>query len=218
VRGTVVGEEVGIMESGVHFGAVSGAGDDNCGRLVSRAVRELAFSAAGVKPGTIAANIGSGTESLANGLVSLGVRVIAVDQSGREAARIRRTHAADGRIDCRPGSVESLPIADDSVDYVFANMCFRHATDPAAAIAEMVRVMKRGGVLVITDLDQYGHRTLAEGQNGSFVGFTREEIRCWMIEAGLRAVVVTCMSGEWDASSPRGRQGADIFIASGTKG
>lgn len=44
-----------------------------------------------------------------------------------------------------------------TVDAVFANMYLHHATTPAQAIAEMVRVLNPGGRLVTTDTDRHDH-------------------------------------------------------------
>lgn len=53
--------------------------------------------------------------------------------------------------------IESLPtlIEDESVDYVFANMFLHHASSPTNTIKEMVRILKKSGKLIITDLDKH---------------------------------------------------------------
>jgi malonyl-CoA O-methyltransferase len=47
-------------------------------------------------------------------------------------------------------SVQSLPIASDSVDGVFSNLMLQWATDPDAAVAECLRVLKPSGVAVLS--------------------------------------------------------------------
>lgn len=47
---------------------------------------------------------------------------------------------------------ERLPFTDEVFDLVFATMSMRHWTDQAAGIAEIGRVLTRGGVLVLADV------------------------------------------------------------------
>jgi ubiquinone/menaquinone biosynthesis C-methylase UbiE len=47
---------------------------------------------------------------------------------------------------------EHLPFTDEVFDLVFATMSMRHWTDQAAGIAEIGRVLTRGGVLVLADV------------------------------------------------------------------
>jgi 2-polyprenyl-3-methyl-5-hydroxy-6-metoxy-1,4-benzoquinol methylase len=56
------------------------------------------------------------------------------------------------RFTTRPlaGSVIDLPFADDSFDVVFSTEVIEHTPDPLAAAAEMYRVLKPGGHLVLS--------------------------------------------------------------------
>jgi len=51
------------------------------------------------------------------------------------------------------------------------------------------------------------------------MGFKREDIKCWFIEAGLKDVVVDCVGENCCASSSCGNEYASvsIFVASGKK-
>jgi ubiquinone/menaquinone biosynthesis C-methylase UbiE len=51
------------------------------------------------------------------------------------------------------GDVYRLAVADDSYDVVHAHQVIQHLTDPYAAIAEMRRVLRPGGVLALRDGD-----------------------------------------------------------------
>jgi SAM-dependent methyltransferase len=48
------------------------------------------------------------------------------------------------------GSAESLPFENESFDVVLSTQVFEHLVDPAAAMKEAVRVLKRGGRLILT--------------------------------------------------------------------
>ena len=77
-------------------------------------------------------------------------RVIGVDQSremlaaGRE--RVARARL-DGRIELREGRAESLPFADEAFDALTFTYLFRYVDDPRTTLDELVRVVRRGGVI-----------------------------------------------------------------------
>jgi ubiquinone/menaquinone biosynthesis C-methylase UbiE len=84
--------------------------------------------------------------------------------------------------------MEHLPVDDASVDVVTANMALHHAPRPAAAIREMVRTLKPGGRLVITDATQHTYEWFKQEMADVWLGFSRQEIEIWYAEAGLRDI------------------------------
>lgn len=55
-------------------------------------------------------------------------------------------------IDWKLGQSTALPFANDSFDRVVTRFSFHHYLEPAAAIAEMKRVCKPGGTVLVTDV------------------------------------------------------------------
>lgn len=51
------------------------------------------------------------------------------------------------------GYAEELPFLDDSFDIVFSRLAFHHFIDTKAVFAEMARVLKPGGKLVMIDME-----------------------------------------------------------------
>lgn len=62
-----------------------------------------------------------------------------------EAEQVARR--APVRVEVRGGVAETLPAADDSVDAVVCSLVLCSVPDPAAALAEIARVLKPGGEL-----------------------------------------------------------------------
>ena len=126
-------------------------------RFFSKKVRDKAISVADVLPGQIAAYIECGTGFILEGLIQRDQKVIAVDRSQAMLSEMKQKFADIDLIDYRLGEASSLPIQDETVDYAFANMYLHHVEVSLQAIIEMVRILKPGGRVVITDLDEHGY-------------------------------------------------------------
>jgi ubiquinone/menaquinone biosynthesis C-methylase UbiE len=177
------------MSSKQYFDSVAPQWDTIRQSLFSEAVREKAIATAKVKPGKIAVDVGAGTGFVTEGLIHKGLKVISVDSSA-EMLRQMQEKFRGADVDYRLGEAEKLPIDDASVDYVFANMCLHHVGNPLVAIKEMRRALKPGGKLVITDMDEHQFEFLRTEQHDRWLGFKREDVEQWFVEAGLKGVVV----------------------------
>lgn len=207
------------MASRDYFDLMAPEWDKMRAYFFSPVVRDKALSAAGVKPGQTAADIGAGTGFITEGLIQKGLTVIAVDRSEEMLAEMRRKFAGVEGIDYRAGEGEHLPIPDETVDYAFANMYLHHAEFPAQAIREMRRTLKLGGKLVITDLDEHEFRFLRDEHHDRWMGFQRASIRQWFKDAGLKNVMVDCVGEQCCAQSASGGEHASIsiFVACGER-
>jgi ubiquinone/menaquinone biosynthesis C-methylase UbiE len=72
----------------------------------------------------------------------------AISAAGEAAARAGRTNV---RFEC--GDVMALPYDDGSFDVVHAHQVLQHLADPVAALGEMRRVCRPGGVVAARDAD-----------------------------------------------------------------
>jgi ubiquinone/menaquinone biosynthesis C-methylase UbiE len=207
------------MSSKQYFEQVANQWDQMRQSFFSEKVREMAYVAANVQAGKLAADIGAGTGFIVEGLVQKGLRVIAIDQSEAMIEEMKRKYKALDVVDCRIGESENLPIENGTVDYVFSNMYLHHVESPPRAIEEIVRVLKKGGKIVITDLDEHEYEFLRTEQHDRWMGFKREDIKRWFIEAGLSNVKIDCVGENCCADSSCGSEIAriSIFVASGEK-
>lgn len=118
---------------------------------------ELAYAerlVAQTLPATATAlDVGCGAGHLSFRLCRLLSRVVALDPSAGMLATVAREAAARGlqSLATHQGSVESLPFADETYDLVATRYSAHHWSRMDAALAQMRRVTRAGGVLLLID-------------------------------------------------------------------
>jgi ubiquinone/menaquinone biosynthesis C-methylase UbiE len=207
------------MNSKQFFNQVAGEWDEMRANFYSENVREKAFDIASVRPGQLAADVGAGTGFITEGLLRRGLKVVAIDQSDLMLAKMRSKFASLGEVDYLKGEAEELPLPDETVEYVFANMYLHHVESPAKAIEEMARILKPAGRLTITDVDEHRFEFLKTEHHDRWLGFKSDDLKSWFAAAGLSNVIVNGINEECRVSSASGEEMAlmSIFVASGQK-
>lgn len=201
-----------------YFDCVADAWDDMRKNFFPEAVRDRALDVADVRAGKLAADIGAGTGFMTEALLARGLEVVAVDQSRSMLEQMEQKFSTAGGVQYKVGGDSDLGIGDESVDYVFANMYLHHVEDPPAAIKAMTDILRPGGVLVITDVDEHDFEFLREEHNDRWLGFARDDVAGWFRDAGLHDVVLDGVGQDCCVESSGGQAAAiSIFVASGTK-
>jgi ubiquinone/menaquinone biosynthesis C-methylase UbiE len=85
--------------------------------------------------------------------VGPGGLVIGVDHDPRMVEDARRRLAGRRTVEIRAGDAHALPIDDGSVDRACADRVIQHLAEPAAAISEMRRVVRPGGLIGAAEPD-----------------------------------------------------------------
>lgn len=207
-------------ESKGYFEKVANEWDNMQQNFFSDSSRNKAFEIANIQCGDIIVDVGAGTGYITEGLIQKGVKVIAVDQSPSMLKEMQRKFPDTDNIEYRVGDAENLPINDSDVNAAFANMYLHHVDNPEKAIKEMSRILKKGGKLIITDLDKHTHEFLRTEQYDKWLGFDRNDVNRWFASAGLKNIVVDCVGDNCCADSQckqTERAEISIFIAHGEK-
>jgi ubiquinone/menaquinone biosynthesis C-methylase UbiE len=120
-----------------------------------RRLREWALDAVDVRPGEVAADIGSGTGTMARELaerVGTTGRVVGVEPNpALRAVAASRTVRVE--VEYVAGSTDRIPLPDGSVDVVWCERVLQHVDDPDAAFREFERVLRPGGRAMVLDSD-----------------------------------------------------------------
>jgi len=205
-------------ESKNYFAGVAPRWDDLRSGFFTEEMRDDAIGRARLQPGAVVADIGTGTGFVIQGLAPLVRKVYGFDESPEMLAVARRNLTNFQNVELIEAPGQKLPLPDGWLHAVFANMYLHHVPEPAAAITEMARVLRPGGVLVLTDADEHNQDWMRKAMADRWLGFKRSEIRTWLGEAGLLDVSVDCAKGVCCPRTPGGRPLAlGIFIAMGFK-
>lgn len=117
------------------------------------------FDKLGLAPGQLFLDAGAGFGRHAYAAARLGARVVALDWAADEVVATRNTFAAmalagemppDRFVACLRGDATRLPFADATFDRVVTSEVLEHIDSDTAAIAELHRVLKPGGILAAT--------------------------------------------------------------------
>ncbi len=174
-----------------------------------------------LRPGMDLLDVGCGPGTITLDLARLVTpgRVLGVDTAGEivEQAQRRASEQGDDTTRFETGDVYRLDQPDDSFDVVHAHQVLQHLTDPVAALREMRRVCRPGGLVAVRDsdyatmtwfpanggltdwLDLY-HR-VARGNNAE--PDAGRELRSWALQAGFDDV--RCSASAWTFSTPAER-------------
>jgi arsenite methyltransferase len=130
-------------------------------------------------------------------------RVIGVDMTPEMLSKARanvaayRGHSGLDNVEFRLGEIESLPVADASVDVVISNCVLNLSPDKGRVWREIARVLKPGGRVAVSDLALLrplpdSVRADVEALVGCIAGAVLvEETRRQMSDAGLADIVLT---------------------------
>jgi len=116
-----------------------------------------AFLLPELRPGMRVLDVGCGPGSITRGLaerVAPG-EAVGVDLSRETLVAARQEAAERGMTNLRfeEGSVYALPFADATFDVAYAHQVFQHLRERDAALREMFRVVRPGGLVAIRDVD-----------------------------------------------------------------
>lgn len=156
------------------------------------------------RPGQRILDLAAGTGASAVSLARSGADVVAADFSPGMIAEGRRRHGGTAHLEFALADATALPFGDDEFDTVTMSFGLRNVDEPKTALAELLRVTKPGGRLVVCEFSHppsrafaglyrfYNDRVLpvvarAVSSNSDAYGYLNETIRDWPDQATLAA-------------------------------
>jgi ArsR family transcriptional regulator len=137
-------------------------------------------------------DVGTGTGRMIELLGAEARSALGVDRSPEmlRLARGRIEAAGLAQAEVRHGDIYALPREAASADTVVLHQVLHFADDPAAVIAEAVRVLRPGGRLLVVDLAPHDREDLRSQRRHVRLGFADEAVTGWMQACGLAARAV----------------------------
>lgn len=147
-------------------------------------------------------DLGCGTGQVSAALAPFVERVIAVDASAAmlQAAK-KRLHGFDN-IDLRRGDLEALPVDDARLDAATLMLVLHHVPEPEKAIAEVARVLKPGGRLLLVDMQPHDRDSYRQQMGHVWLGFSDDHIRRILSESGFDAIRIVPLSPDPKVKGP----------------
>jgi ubiquinone/menaquinone biosynthesis C-methylase UbiE len=186
--------------------------ENSAGYLLPALVPGARLLDVGCGPGTVtidlAARLGTG-------------EVVGVDTSSAvvEIAQKAAAEAGAANVTFRVADAYELPFPDDAFDIVHAHQVLQHLTDPIAALREMRRVTRPGGLVAVRDADYTGMTWYPPSSgldewlalyhevtqaNGAEANAGRR-LLSWVLEAGFEPAGVVPGAGTWCYATPEDR-------------
>ena len=103
------------------------------------------------QPGERVLDLAAGTGTSSVALTKSGAHVVAADFSPGMLGEGQRRHGSNALITWVQADAMALPFADNEFDAVTISFGLRNVLDPKKALAEMFRVTKPGGRIVVTE-------------------------------------------------------------------
>ena len=120
--------------------------ENSAAYLMPRLTSGVAVLDVGCGPGTI-------TADLATLVTPARVTALEVTEEALDLARAELARRGVTNVDFVVGDVHALDFPADTFDVVHAHQVLQHVTDPVAALREMRRVTRPGGVVAVRDSD-----------------------------------------------------------------
>jgi ubiquinone/menaquinone biosynthesis C-methylase UbiE len=172
-----------------------------------------------IDPSLTVGDLGCGTGQISELIAPHVAKVVAVDGSSDmvQAARKRlkglhpSTGLRAGQVDIRRGDMEALPIDDEQLDVAITALVLHHVPEPARALAEMHRVLKCGGRVLIVDMLPHDRVEYQQQMGHVWLGFSEKTIKKYLDGAGFERPVVTTLPADDAAKGP------SLFVATAFK-
>jgi ArsR family transcriptional regulator len=156
-------------------------------------------------------DLGCGTGETSATLAPFVKHVIAVDASAAMLQAARKRLQAFDNIELRRGELEALPIDDARLDAATLMLVLHYVSEPARALAEVSRVLKPGGRLILVDMLPHDRDSYRQQMGHIWLGFAEDQISGLLEEAGFGKIRIVPLAPDARAKGP------GLFVATGEK-
>ena len=164
-----------------------------------------------IDPTLVVGDLGCGTGQLSQTIAPYVNRVIAVDASADMLDAARQRLAEAKNVDIRPGELEALPIDNETLHAAMLSLVLHYSPDPARALAEVGRVLRPGGRVLVVDMLPHDREEYQQQMGHVWLGFSEKQMSKFMTGAGFTEALIRPLPVDADARGPA------LFAAIATK-
>lgn len=163
--------------------------DELRGAAFGEAFATEAFAALLPREWTVA-DIGTGTGFLLPTLADNFDRIISIEPAATmlECARQRVAECGATNVAFHAGDLDHLPIEDNACDLAIACLVLHHVPEPARALAEMHRVVRPGGRILVIEQQAHENQAFYEMMQDRWWGFDRGDLAKQVASVGFGEV------------------------------
>jgi ubiquinone/menaquinone biosynthesis C-methylase UbiE/DNA-binding MarR family transcriptional regulator len=147
-------------------------------------------------------DLGCGTGLVSAALAPFVARVIAVDASAPMLQAAKKRLRGVTNVELRRGDLETLPIDDRRLDAAMLMLVLHHVPQPERALADVARVLKPGGRLLVVDMLSHDRDAYRQQMGHVWLGFSEEQITRMLTESGFDAARVVPLPPDARAKGP----------------
>ena len=155
-----------------------------------------------IDPALVVGDLGCGTGQLTETIAPYVRRVIAVDGSSDMLDAARRRLGDRSNVDLRQGDLEALPLDAGELDAAMLSLVLHYSPDPARALAEVARVVRPGGRLLVVDMLPHEREEYQQQMGHVWLGFSEKQMSRLLGAAGFDEVRMRPLPADPDAKGP----------------
>ncbi len=156
-------------------------------------------------------DLGCGTGETSATLAPFVQHVIAVDASAPMLQAARKRLQPFDNVELRRGELEALPIDDARLDAATLMLVLHYVVEPLRALAEVARVLKPGGRLIVVDMLPHDRDSYRQQMGHVWLGFAEDQISRLLTEAGFGKTRIVPLAPDARAKGP------GLFVATGER-
>lgn len=153
-------------------------------------------------PNWTVGDLGCGTGTITAAIAPHVQFVHAVDASPQMLGAARERLNGVPNVRLSTGALESLPLDDASLDVAIMLLVLHHVAQPARALAEVQRVLKPSGRLLIVDMRTHTHEEYRQQMGHVWLGFDESALTSWLAPAGFTSLRYVPLPVEPNATGP----------------
>jgi len=155
-----------------------------------------------IDPTLVVGDLGCGTGQLTETIAPYVRRVIAVDGSADMLDAARTRIGERSNVDIRRGDLEALPLEAGELDAAMLSLVLHYSPDPARALAEVGRVVKPGGRLLVVDMLPHEREEYQHQMGHVWLGFSERQMSRFLTGAGFDDIRMRVLPADPDARGP----------------